>query len=74
MATTNGNYDIDLAYTSAVIDDLAKTYNADRTRIYAGGYSMGGSYVWDLACVKSDEIAASGSGGRQLLPVDVRGV
>ena len=54
----NGNYDIDLAYTSAVIDDLAKTYNADRTRIYAGGYSMGGSYVWDLACVKSDEIAA----------------
>jgi polyhydroxybutyrate depolymerase len=55
---TNGNYDIDLAYTSAMIDDLAKTYNADRTRIYAGGYSMGGSYVWDLACVKSDEIAA----------------
>ena len=55
---TNGNYDIDLAYTSAVIDDLAKTYNADRTRIYAGGYSMGASYVWDLACVKSDEIAA----------------
>ena len=54
----NGNYDIDLAYTSAVIDDLAKTYNADRTRIYAGGYSMGASYVWDLACVKSDEIAA----------------
>lgn len=55
---TNGNYDIDLAYTSAMIDDLAKTYNADRTRIYAGGYSMGASYVWDLACVKSDEIAA----------------
>ncbi len=55
---SNGNYEIDLAYTSAVIDDLADTYNADRRRIYAGGYSMGGSYVWDLACVKSDEIAA----------------
>ncbi|MAH67359.1 MAG: hypothetical protein CMJ27_13450 [Phycisphaerae bacterium] len=55
---TNGNYEIDLAYTSAVIDDLAQRYNADRDRIYAGGYSMGGSFVWDLACVKSDEIAA----------------
>ena len=55
---TNGNYDIDLAYTSAMIDDLVETYNADRSRIYAGGYSMGGSYVWDLACAKSDEIAA----------------
>ena len=55
---TNGNYEIDLAYTSAMIDDLVATYNADRNRIYAGGYSMGGSYVWDLACAKSDEIAA----------------
>ena len=55
---SNGNYEIDLAFTSAMIDDLVATYNADRTRIYAGGYSMGGSYVWDLACVKSDEIAA----------------
>lgn len=55
---TNGNYEIDLAFTSALIDDLVLTYNADPTRIYAGGYSMGGSYVWDLACAKSDEIAA----------------
>ena len=55
---SNGNYDIDLAYTSAMIDDLVATYNADRSRMYAGGYSMGASYVWDLACVKSDEIAA----------------
>jgi polyhydroxybutyrate depolymerase len=55
---SNGNYEIDLAFTSAMIDDLVATYNADRTRIYAGGYSMGGSYVWDLACAKSDEIAA----------------
>ena len=55
---SNGNYEIDLAYTRAVIDDLVATYNADRRRIYAGGYSMGGSYVWDLACVMSDEIAA----------------
>ena len=55
---TNGNYEKDLAYTSAVIDDLADSYNADTRRIYAGGYSMGASFVWDLACAKSDEIAA----------------
>ncbi|MDG2291883.1 MAG: alpha/beta hydrolase-fold protein [Phycisphaerales bacterium] len=54
----NGNWEIDLAYTSAVIDDLVDSFNANRSRIYAGGYSMGGSYVWDLACNKSDEIAA----------------
>jgi len=55
---TNGNYEIDLAYVDAMIDDLSKRYNADRSRIYAGGYSMGGSFVWDLACVRSETIAA----------------
>ena len=29
-----------------VIDDLVDSYNADARRIYAGGYSMGGS-LWD---------------------------
>ena len=27
---TNGNYEIDLAYTSAMIDDVVDRYNADR--------------------------------------------
>ena len=54
----NGNYEIDLAYASAVVDDLVENQNADRDRIYAGGYSMGASFVWDLACAKSDEFAA----------------
>ena len=55
---TNGNYEMDLAYSSAMIDDLVDTYNADRSRIYAGGYSMGASFAWDLAKEKSDEFAA----------------
>lgn len=55
---TNGNYQKDLAFTSAVIDDLALTYDIDCTRIYAGGYSMGASFVWDLACASSDQVAA----------------
>ncbi|MEL6743624.1 MAG: PHB depolymerase family esterase [Planctomycetota bacterium] len=48
---TNGNYEKDLAYASAVIDDLVDSYNADARRIYAGGYSMGGSFVWELSYV-----------------------
>jgi polyhydroxybutyrate depolymerase len=55
---TNGNYQKDLEFTSAVIDDLVTAYNADRSRVYAGGYSMGASFVWDLACAKSDLVAA----------------
>lgn len=54
----NGNYEKDLAFTSAIIEDLVANQNADRNRIYAGGYSMGASFVWDLACARSDEIAA----------------
>ncbi|MCP4835434.1 MAG: carboxylesterase family protein [Phycisphaera sp.] len=54
----NGNYEIDLAYASAMIDDLVANQNADRDRIYAGGYSMGASFVWDLACARSDQFAA----------------
>lgn len=53
----NGNFERDMAYVSAVIDDLVSTYNADRRRIYGGGYSMGGSFSWDLACIKADEFA-----------------
>ena len=54
----NGTYESDLAYSSAMIDDLVDAYNADRGRIYAGGYSMGASFVWDLAVARSDEFAA----------------
>lgn len=64
----NGNYEIDLAFTSAMIDDLVATYNADRTRIYVGGYSMGASYVWDLSCVKSDEVAAVAAVAASMYP------
>ncbi|MAV54504.1 MAG: hypothetical protein CMJ28_00945 [Phycisphaerae bacterium] len=55
---SNGNYQKDLAYTSAMIDDLENSYNADRRRIYAGGYSMGASFAWDLSCAASEQIAA----------------
>ena len=58
VGDANGSYESDLAYSSAMIDDLVLSYNADRDRIYAGGYSMGASFVWDLAIAKSDEFAA----------------
>ena len=51
---TNGNYEKDMDY-SAVIDELVTTYNADRKKVRRR-IPMGGSFAWDLACVKSNEI------------------
>ena len=65
---SNGNWDIDLAFTRALIDDLVVSYNADRSRIYAGGYSMGASYVWDITCAMSDEIAAAAPVAASMYP------
>ncbi|MEE2681589.1 MAG: PHB depolymerase family esterase [Planctomycetota bacterium] len=65
---SNGNWDIDLAFTRALIDDLIATYNADQSRIYAGGYSMGASYTWDITCAMSDVIAAAAPVAASMYP------
>jgi polyhydroxybutyrate depolymerase len=43
------NYD-DVGFLSAVIDELAAKYNADRKRIYVTGMSNGGFMSFTLAC------------------------
>ena len=55
---TNGNYQIDLDFIDALINELVDVRGADRDRMYFGGYSMGGSFTWDVACEMSDRIAA----------------
>lgn len=45
-------------FTSAIIDELSKTYNIDKRRIYASGISMGGGASMTLAYELSDRIAA----------------
>ena len=47
----------DIAFTFAVLDDLESRYPIDRERIYAAGFSAGGSMVWRLACAAGDRLA-----------------
>ena len=40
----------ELAFAGQLLDDLRRNRHADPARIYAAGFSMGGSMVWELAC------------------------
>lgn len=48
----------DVEFVSALIDDLGKRYNIDRSRIYATGFSNGGMFTHRLACELGDKITA----------------
>jgi polyhydroxybutyrate depolymerase len=51
----------DVAFVSAMIDDIKKIRNIDSHRIYATGISNGGFFTQRLACQLSDKIAAFAS-------------
>jgi polyhydroxybutyrate depolymerase len=53
----NEKYD-DVAFTVAILDDLATVVNVDARRIYATGISNGGMMCYRLAAELSDRIAA----------------
>jgi polyhydroxybutyrate depolymerase len=48
----------DVAFTAAVLDDLATTVNVDPKRVFATGMSNGGMMCYRLAAELSDRIAA----------------
>lgn len=48
----------DVAFAAAVIEDAAKRYPIDRSRIYVSGYSYGSAMAWRYACENGDGIAA----------------
>lgn len=48
----------DVAFVSALIDEIGSNYAVDLTRIYATGISNGGMMCYKLACELSDKIAA----------------
>lgn len=48
----------DVGFVSALIDDLARSHNIDRNRVYATGISNGGMFSLRLACDLSGKIAA----------------
>jgi polyhydroxybutyrate depolymerase len=43
----------DLAFVDAVLADVAQRYPIDRARLWATGFSLGGSMVWYLGPVRS---------------------
>jgi polyhydroxybutyrate depolymerase len=47
----------DAQFTLDLIEELARRYTIDRSRIYATGHSLGGSLVGLLACRHADQIA-----------------
>ena len=47
----------EVGFMSAMIDALTADYNIDTQRVYAGGYSLGGSIVYDFAAYLPDRVA-----------------
>jgi len=47
----------EFAYFDAVLDDAARRFAIDSTRVMATGFSAGGMMVWNLACARSDRFA-----------------
>ena len=48
----------DFAFVDSVLDDLDKRLPIDHSRLWATGFSIGGSMVWYLACYRGERFAA----------------
>jgi polyhydroxybutyrate depolymerase len=44
----------DIAFLREIVDDAVQNHGIDRNRILLGGFSRGGSMVWDVACKAPD--------------------
>ena len=57
------NDENDIGFVNALIDSVSLKYNIDSDRIYACGFSNGGTFSYELICGLSNRIAAFGSVG-----------
>ena len=57
------NDENDIGFVNALIDSVSLKYNIDSNRIYACGFSNGGTFSYELICGLSNKIAAFGSVG-----------
>ena len=55
---TNDSSVDDVVFAKAIVEDVARVANIDRSRVYATGFSMGGGMTHYLACHASDTFAA----------------
>ena len=53
----------DIGFVNALIVSVSSKYNIDSNRIYACGFSNGGTFSYELICGLSNKIAAFGSVG-----------
>lgn len=53
----NGNSP-DVTFAAAVLEDAAKRYPIDRSRIYVSGYSFGSAMAWRFVCEAGNDVAA----------------
>ena len=53
-----GDYRDDVVFLSAVIEDAAKRYGVDTSRVLLAGFSRGGSMAWDFACLAPERVYA----------------
>jgi len=51
----------DTGFVRALVDDVARRYPVDRSRVYALGFSQGGLFVHRLACEMADVVVAVAS-------------
>src|SRR5690606_3108353 len=49
----------DVAFALALIDEISRRYEVDAARVYAAGFSNGGSMVFRLAAEAADRVAAA---------------
>jgi polyhydroxybutyrate depolymerase len=48
----------EFAFVAAVLDDVEKRVPVDQTRLWASGFSIGGSMTWYIACYLGNRFAA----------------
>jgi polyhydroxybutyrate depolymerase len=48
----------DVEFGQAVLEDAAKRYPIDPSRIYVSGYSFGSAMAWRYVCANGDDVAA----------------
>lgn len=46
------------AFAADLIEDVARRWPIDRSRLWVSGFSLGASMAWDLACLAGDRFAA----------------
>lgn len=47
----------EIAFASAMIEDVVRRWPIDRSRLWVSGFSLGASMAWDIACMAGDRYA-----------------